>query len=53
VVLTNDGRRLYADVAPKALELERRMFDRFDRAKLDAFMHMLRDIEAAALDIEN
>lgn len=50
VVLTKEGRRLYASVAPKALELERRMFERFDTAKLDAFVTMLREIEAAALE---
>ena len=53
MVLTKAGRRLYADVAPKALELERRLFERFDKAKLDGFMEMLRDIEAAALDIDD
>ena len=51
VVLTKEGWTLYASVAPKALELEQRIFERFDRAALDDFMTMLRDIEAAALDV--
>jgi len=51
VVLTKDGRRLYASVAPKALQLERRIFERFDVTALDSFMAMLREIESAALDV--
>jgi DNA-binding MarR family transcriptional regulator len=51
VALTTEGGRLYASVAPKALELERRIFERFDPATLDRFMAMLREIEAAALDV--
>ena len=51
MVLTKEGRRLYASVAPKALELERRIFERFDTAALDGFVTMLREIEAAALDV--
>jgi len=48
--LTDAGNTLYADVAPKALELEARMFAGFTRAELDAFVAILRRIDAAALE---
>jgi DNA-binding MarR family transcriptional regulator len=48
--LTDAGRRLYAEVAPKALELEARIFAAFDAAELDAFVAMLRRIDAATLE---
>ncbi|MDP1027111.1 MarR family transcriptional regulator [Sphingomonas sp. KR1UV-12] len=47
--LTDAGRDLYAQVAPKALELERRIFARFDAAELAAFTATLRKIDAAIL----
>lgn len=46
--LTDPGRDLYAAVAPKALELEARIFSRFSGEELDAFNTMLRRIDAAA-----
>lgn len=48
--LTDQGRTLYADVAPKALELEGRIFQGFGEAELTGFMAMLRRVEAAALE---
>ena len=52
LVLTEAGRTLYAAVAPKALELERRIFARFSQAELAALTAMLRRIDAAILDQE-
>lgn len=48
--LTDEGRDLYASVAPKALELESKIFARFTRAELDRFVAMLRRIDTAALE---
>ena len=48
--LTAAGRDLYASIAPKALELEAKIFARFSRAELDGFVTMLRRIDAAALE---
>ena len=48
--LTVAGRDLYASIAPKALELEGKIFARFSRAELDAFVAMLRRIDEAALE---
>ncbi len=45
--LTDAGRDLYASVAPKALELEGKIFARFTRAELEGFVAMLRRIDAA------
>lgn len=45
--LTDAGRTLYGEVAPKALELEARIFARFAPAEIAAFTHMLRRIDAA------
>jgi DNA-binding MarR family transcriptional regulator len=45
--LTKSGRDLYAQVAPKALELERRIFARFDPAELAAFSEMLARVQDA------
>lgn len=47
--LTPDGRSLYAQVAPKALELEQRLFAAFDAAEVAAFVAMLRRIDAVIL----
>ncbi len=49
LVLSADGRRLYAEVVPKALELEARVFGTFTRAELDSFVAMLRRIDEASL----
>ena len=48
--LSAAGRELHAAVAPKALELERRIFEQFTKAELDGFTAMLRRIDAAALN---
>ncbi|WP_210357900.1 MULTISPECIES: MarR family winged helix-turn-helix transcriptional regulator [Sphingomonas] len=50
--LTEAGRALYAAVAPKALDLEARIFSRFPRDEVAAFSDMLHRIEAFALDQE-
>lgn len=49
LVLSGTGRTLYADVAPKALELERRIFASIDRAELARFIATLRRIDAVLL----
>ncbi|WP_420140493.1 MarR family winged helix-turn-helix transcriptional regulator [Sphingomonas sp.] len=48
LALSASGRDLYAAVAPKALDLERRLFAAFAPGELDAFTTMLERIEAAA-----
>jgi DNA-binding MarR family transcriptional regulator len=48
--LTSAGRDLYASIAPKALELESKIFSRFSREELDGFVAMLRRIDVAALE---
>ena len=53
LALTQAGRDLHAAVAPKALELERRLFAPFDPKEVAAFTDMLRRIEAAALALES
>ena len=50
--LTDAGRDLYAVVAPKAIELERRIFAQFDRAEIATFTAMLHRIEDIALSLE-
>ena len=50
--LTASGRSLYAEVAPKALELETRIFGGFGRGELAAFTAMLRRIDEAAIAAE-
>ena len=47
--LTAAGRDLHAQVAPKALELERRIFTHFSPQEIAAFTAMLRRIEAVTL----
>ena len=49
LALTPAGRELYGQVAPKALELERQIFDGFERAEVDQFVAMLERVEAVAL----
>ena len=52
LVLSASGQALYAEVAPKALELERRIFARFDATELAAFVAMLRAIDTIVLSFE-
>ncbi len=49
--LTEAGRDLYAAVAPKALDLESRIFSAFPPEEIERFMAMLRRIESVALAI--
>ena len=49
LVLTVAGRVLYDQVAPKALELEDQVFERFDAQELALLEKMLRKIDASAL----
>jgi DNA-binding MarR family transcriptional regulator len=49
--LTAKGKELYAAVAPKALELEQKLFETFSQEELRLFIAMLRRAEAAALSI--
>ena len=49
LALTDAGRELYAQVAPKALELERRIFSGFDADEVARFVATLRRVEAAVL----
>jgi DNA-binding MarR family transcriptional regulator len=51
LVLTDAGRTLYADVAPKALELEAQLFAGFEPEELDRFVTMLQRIDAIALSL--
>ena len=51
LTLTEQGRALYADVSPKAMEFEARIFDSFSEDEVAGFVAMLRRVEAAALDI--
>ena len=52
LTLTPAGRALYAEVAPKALELERRIFGQIEPAAVDGFVEMLRRIDTIALDLD-
>ncbi len=52
LTLSAAGRSLYADVAPKALEIEARVFDEFDAQELEMFRTMLARIEAAVDRLE-
>ncbi|WP_267394495.1 MULTISPECIES: MarR family transcriptional regulator [unclassified Sphingomonas] len=51
--LTDAGRDLYAAVAPKALDLERRLFSGFSAQEIDGFVTMLRRIDAVTLALRN
>jgi DNA-binding MarR family transcriptional regulator len=51
LVLTHQGCELYASVAPKALELERRIFGALDPAERTRFVETLRKIDQIALAI--
>lgn len=46
--LSDAGRHLYAEVAPKALEMQARIFDRFAPEEVEHFTEMLGRIDAAA-----
>lgn len=49
LALTQEGEALYARIAPRALDLERRIFAQFDPAQIDAFVAMLRKIDDAVV----
>ncbi len=51
LVLTKQGRKLYENVAPKALELERKIFAGFDKDELETFIGVLRRIDAVVLSL--
>ena len=51
LALTDAGRELYAQVAPKALELEGRVFASFAPEEVAGFVAMLRRIEAVVLTL--
>ncbi|WCT72469.1 MarR family transcriptional regulator [Sphingomonas naphthae] len=48
LTLSAEGRALYDQVAPKALEIEARLFAGFSEAELATFVSMLRRIDAIA-----
>ncbi|WP_242123589.1 MarR family winged helix-turn-helix transcriptional regulator [Sphingobium sp. Sx8-8] len=50
LALTAAGERLHAAIAPKALELESRIFSHFSAAEVDAFRKMLRRIDRIVLE---
>lgn len=50
--LTEAGRDLYAAIAPKALDLERRIFSQFEAREVAAFTAMLRRIDEIARSLE-
>jgi DNA-binding MarR family transcriptional regulator len=52
LVLTPTGEALYADVVPKALELERRLFEGLDRQELADFRQVLFKIETIAASLD-
>ena len=45
LTLTSEGHALYGQVAPKARELESRIFGAFSAAEIEAFVAMLRRID--------
>lgn len=52
LALSAAGRTLYAAVAPKALDLEQRIFSAFDQAELDALVATLGKLRAIALKLQ-
>lgn len=50
LALTEAGRALHGEVAPKAMELEARIFARFSAEELATFTDMLRRVDAAAME---
>ena len=53
LVLTETGRALYEDVAPKALELEAEVFAGFSAKEIASFAAMLERIEASAAPFDS
>ena len=53
LTLTAAGRELYAQIAPKALELERRIFAGFERAEIAQFEGLLRRVAEATLALSD
>lgn len=51
LILSLKGKELYSSIAPKALELEKRIFSSFRRDEVDALVAMLRRIDRIVLDI--
>lgn len=51
LVLSTQGRALHARIAPKALELESRIFAGFGEKEVADFVAMLRRIDAAVLEL--
>ena len=51
LALTAEGRKLYCRIAPKALEIEARIFGGFKPAEIRAFVSMLERIDAAAFAV--
>jgi DNA-binding MarR family transcriptional regulator len=51
LVLSAQGRDLYSMIAPKALELEKRIFANFDGPEIETFVSMLRRIDAIVLGL--
>ncbi len=52
LTLSADGRALYEEVAPKALEIEARIFGDLDPAEVTAFRALLARIEASAAVVD-
>jgi DNA-binding MarR family transcriptional regulator len=52
LTLSDEGWALYEQVSPKALELERRIFEGIDPEELQRFREMLDRLEAAARALE-
>jgi len=52
LMLTEAGRALYADVAPKARDLEARIFAGFGAEEIAGFVAMLRRIDAATAALD-
>ena len=49
LALTEEGQHLHGAIAPKALELESRIFSHFSAGEVEAFVTMLRRIDAIML----
>jgi DNA-binding MarR family transcriptional regulator len=52
LALTKQGRKLYQRIAPRALDIEARIFGGFSASEMRSFVSMLARIDAAALAIE-
>ena len=53
LTLTPAGQELHAAIAPKALDLERRIFAEFSPAEVEGFVAMLRRIDAVTLALDD